>query len=666
MGVKVSVIVNVHNPGDTADACIRSALEQTLPAADYEVIFVDDGSTDGIAERLDTIAGLRENVRVLHLPHTGSPSRGRNMGVAAAEGDYVYFLDQTDRLARDALARMHERAVETDADVLIGRLARDYGPPMVAFERSSARADILRERLMTLLVPQQLYRRAFLEENELGFAMPGGRLAEQAFVMRAYLQAKVIAVLAEEVCCSLGPRPEAPEEDPRVIVAGLRTLLTDIDTYVGAGRQRDRMYAYWFRSAVLRPLLTARFADSSVDRGMHFRVVQELIGERFPERIDRYLPVQLRAVAAFVRRGRLDQIVMFANSTRRAGLRAELTEMRWDAHILVLGLTVEVMSGDGLPDRYRVDGERLHWIPPRSVDTKLLSDDVTDITADVERARVDVYVRHSETGVVHFLPMTQHVERGPDGRRRIRVQIKGEARLDVTSAAMGRPLSPGQWEVHVRMFSGANQARSRVGRAEGPLNCLGVLAQRPRMRLVVPCWSDKGELGLAVEPRSFPESIALVSPGVTVRQADGHVYVVLPVPYVPPSGGPPLELVLRSTGRREREVCAPALVEAGVPGKLAGQLVAKIPVKRHMPSEEQLGPGAWLSSLRSADEEIGLRFGLQVRRGRVETRPAVAVNPQRRSPMGRDTALHRLGRRLPGARHIVRWARAGRHRYLKE
>ncbi|MFF4194639.1 glycosyltransferase family 2 protein [Nonomuraea sp. NPDC001831] len=666
MGVKVSVIVNVHNPGDSADACIRSALEQTLPAADYEVIFVDDGSTDGIAERLDTIAGLRENVRVLHLPHTGSPARGRNMGVAAAEGDYVYFLDQTDRLARDALARMHERAVETDADVLIGRLARDYGPPMVAFERSSARADILRERLMTLLVPQQLYRRAFLEENELGFAMPGGRLAEQAFVMRAYLQAKVIAVLAEEVCCRLGPRPEAPEEDPRVIVAGLRTLLADIDTYVGAGRQRDRMYAYWFRSAVLRPLLTARFADSSVDRGMHFRVVQELIGERFPERIDRYLPVQLRAVAAFVRRGRLDQIVMFANSTRRAGLRAELTEMRWDAHILVLGLTVEVMSGDGLPDRYRVDGERLHWIPPRSVDTKLLSDDVTDITADVERARVDVYVRHSETGVVHFLPMTQHVERGPDGRRRIRVQIKGEARLDVTSAAMGRPLSPGQWEVHVRMFSGANQARSRVGRAEGPLNCLGVLAQRPRMRLVVPCWSDKGELGLAVEPRSFPESIALVSPGVTVRQADGHVYVVLPVPYVPPSGGPPLELVLRSTGRREREVCAPALVEAGVPGKLAGQLVAKIPVKRHMPSEEQLGPGAWLSSLRSADEEIGLRFGLQVRRGRVETRPAVAVNPQRRSPMGRDTALHRLGRRLPGARHIVRWARAGRHRYLKE
>ncbi len=62
MGVKVSVIVSVHNPGDSADPCIRSTLEQTLPADEYEVIFVDDGSTDGqahgirsvwVAERLD-------------------------------------------------------------------------------------------------------------------------------------------------------------------------------------------------------------------------------------------------------------------------------------------------------------------------------------------------------------------------------------------------------------------------------------------------------------------------------------------------------------------------------------------------------------------------------------------------------------------------------------
>ncbi|SEG98987.1 Glycosyltransferase involved in cell wall bisynthesis [Nonomuraea solani] len=665
MGVKVSVIVNVHNPGGTADACIRSALEQTMPADEYEVIFVDDGSTDGIADRLDTIATVRSNVRTLRLPHTGSPMRGRNVGLAAAAGEYVYFLDQVDRLERDAVARMYERAVETDADVLVGRLVRDHGPPTAAFSRATARADILRDRLLTLLVPQQLYRRAFLEEHELGFSVPGGRMGEQAFVLRAYLQAKVIAVLAEHVCCHLGDRPRV-EEAPRVIVKELHSLLDDIDTYVGEGRQRDRMYAYWLRYAALRPLLTSRFADSSVDRGMHFRVVQDLMARRFPERLDRYLPVQLRTVAAYVRMGRLDQIVLLSNSSRRAGLRADLTEVRWDAHVLVLGVTAEIMAGDGTPDRYRTDGDRVHWIPPRSLETKRLPDDVTDISDAVDRARIEVYLRHAETGLIHFLPLAQRVERIEDGRRRIRVQIKGETRIDVTEAALGRPLRPGQWEVHVRMFSGANQARSRISRPEGPLNCLGVLAQRPRMRLVLPCWSDNGELGLAVEPRSFSESIALVSPGVVVKQLDRHLYVVLPVPYVPPSGGPPLELVLRSTGRRAREVCAPALVEAGVPGRIAGQLVAKVPVKRLMPGAEHLGPGGWLSSLRSPDEEIGLRFALEMRRGKVEVRQAAAVDPERPSPMGRDTALHRLGRRLPGARHIVRLARAGRHRYLKD
>ncbi|MFC7592679.1 glycosyltransferase family 2 protein [Nonomuraea antimicrobica] len=438
------MIVNVHNPGDTADACIRSALEQTMPPDEYEVIFVDDGSTDGIAERLDTIATVRPNVRTLHLPHTGTPMRARNVGLAAAAGEYVFFLDQRDRLERDAVERMHERAVETDADVLVGRLVRDYGPPLTAFGRSTAHADILRDRLLSVLFPQQLYRRAFLEEHELGFAVPGGRMGEQAFVLRAYLHAKVLVVLAEHVCCHLGPRPDA-EEDPRAIVKELHALLDDIDAYEGEGRQRDRMYAYWFRYAVLRPLVTAKFADSSVDRGVYFRVVQELMQRRFPETLDRHLPVQLRLVAAYVRTGRLDQIVLLGNSTKRAGLRADLTEVSWDAHVLVLGLSVEVLAGDGTPDRYVVDGDRLHWSPPRPLDTKQLSPDVTDVTDAVERARIEVYVRHTETGLVHFLPLTQHVERVQDGRRRVRIRIRGRA---------GSTSAPPPWA-------------SRCGRASG-------------------------------------------------------------------------------------------------------------------------------------------------------------------------------------------------------
>lgn len=664
MRVKVSVVVSVHNPGSGADACIRSVLEQTMPSDAYEVIFVDDGSTDGIAERLDVVAAVRQNVRVLHLPHTGSPMRGRNVGIASAKGDYVYLLDQGDRLERRALELMYERAVETDADVLVGRLIRDFGPPMTVFEANQARADILRDRLLSLLTPHKLYRRAFLEENGLGFAVPGGRVAEQAFAVRAYLMAKVVAILADQVCCHLGDQAEDTGE-PRAVAAEVRALLAVVDAYTEQGRQRDRMYAYWFRSAVLKPFVSVRFGGSSLDRITVFTVFRELVLECFPERLDDYLPVHLRTVAALLRAGRLDLLTSFANTSRRSALRADLTEVSWDAGVLVMGLTAEIFSGSGEPARFTEDGERLSWRAPDCVDARLLPEGLTEVTQAVERARMEVYVRHEETGVIYFVPVTCRVERVRE-RGNVRVQVIGEARLDVGIAALGEPLRSGQWEVHVRMYGGAHHARTRVRRPDGPLNCLGVLAQRPRKRLVVPCWTDSGELGLCIEPRSFSESIALVSPGASVMRQEGHLYVVVPVPYVPPSGGPALELVLRNTTGRLRELTVPALVEPGLPGRLAGQLVAKVPVKRILPGKDTLGPGAWMSSLRTEDDEIGLRFGLEMRGGKIEVCASTAVDPERHSPFGRDTLLRRIARRVPGARHAVRLARAGKHRYLSD
>ncbi|MFI6817404.1 glycosyltransferase family 2 protein [Nonomuraea sp. NPDC050328] len=659
MGVKVSVVVSIHNPGGTADPCIRSALEQTIDS--YEVIFVDDGSTDGMAERLDAVAAVRSNARVLHLPHTGSPVRGRNVGIASARGEYVYLLDQHDRLERDALRVMYERAVECESDVLVGRLVRDSGPPLPAFESDRARADVLGDRLLGLLGPQKLYRRTFLEEHRLGFAVPGGQVAEQAFAVRAYLLAKVITVLAEPICCHLGERPER-EEEPLAMVAELRALLDVIDEHT-QGRERDRMYAHWFRSTVLRPFMTARFAGSSLDRSRLFGLCRELVLERFPDRLDRYLPAHLRAIALILREGRLDQLVTFANATRRTAVRADLHEVRWDEEVLVLGLTVELFDAAGEPVLFHAEDERLHWSPP---DLGLaLPPGVTDVTYAAGRARMEVYLRKEDTGDCYFVPVDYRVQRVPDGTG-LRLQIVGEARVDVTGAALGEPLGSGHWEVHVRMYGGAHQARARVSRPEGPLNCLGVLAPMPRRRLVVPCWSDEGELGLAIEPGSFPESVALVSPGASVTRQDDHVFVVVPVPYVPPSGGPALELVLRNTSGRLREITAPAMVEPGVPGRQPGQLVAKVPVKRVLPGRDHLGPGAWLTSLRTGGAETGLRFGLEMRGGEVSVQPVAQVDPERRRLLVHDSRLRRLARRVPGARHLARLARAGRRRYLSD
>jgi hypothetical protein len=654
MGVKVSVVVPVRDPGHEADACIRSLLEQSLPPDEYEVIFADDGSAEAGARRLDRVAALRTNVRVLHLDPTGTFMRGRNVGLAAARGEYVYFLEQTDRLDREALARMYHRAVRTDADVLVGRLARGEGPRSRQFETDRDRADVLRDGLLGELTPHKLFRRAFVEDLRLRFADPGGPLAEQVFSLRAYLAAKVVAVLADRVCCHVEERPR-PRQSPVAAAGELRMLLDVVDAYTEPGTQRDGVYAHWFRSVVLRPFVDPDFTASSQERIELFRTFRELALERFPERLDRLQPVHLRAVAALLRAGRLDQLMLLAGVTRGTGPRAVLREARWNDGVLSLAMETEMVGPDGAPMIFPAVEDRLFWRPPAGIDPAVLPPELADVTADLLSARLELFIRHEQSGAVHALPLTGEAMVVREGTG-VRVRLLGETRFDAATVGLGRALAPGMWEVHARLHCGAYRARTRVRCGWGSPNLAGALADRPG-RLVVPCWSEEGEFGLFVEPPSFADSIALVSQEVSVVPADDHVFVVMPVPYVPPSGGPPLELVLRN---RTREVFAPALAEPGEPGRLPGQLAARVPVRR-FPGDDVVGPGRWRPFLRVGEREVELRFGLEVRPGgRVRVCPPAALDPP--AP-ARGSGLRRLARRFTGARSPVRPAHAGRARH---
>ena len=96
--VKVSVIVPVYNTGRYVDECAPSLLGQSLPADEYEVIYVDDGSTDDTLSRLETIAAGHRNVRVYTQPNSGWPGAPRNLGMKHAQGEYVQFVDHDDML----------------------------------------------------------------------------------------------------------------------------------------------------------------------------------------------------------------------------------------------------------------------------------------------------------------------------------------------------------------------------------------------------------------------------------------------------------------------------------------------------------------------------------------------------------------------------------------
>ena len=79
MAVKVSVVVAVYNPGDNIQRLLASLDAQSLPVDEFEVVFVDDGSTDETPERLRAFAAGRPNVSVTTIPNSGWPGRPRNV-----------------------------------------------------------------------------------------------------------------------------------------------------------------------------------------------------------------------------------------------------------------------------------------------------------------------------------------------------------------------------------------------------------------------------------------------------------------------------------------------------------------------------------------------------------------------------------------------------------
>lgn len=112
----ISVIIPIHNTREYLGQAIESVLTQTF--GDFELILVDDGSTDGSEAIADIYAAKDDRVRVLHKQQSGV-AIARNTGIEHAEGEYLVFLDSDDYFDNpDALGRVSHKAAEGHPDVI--------------------------------------------------------------------------------------------------------------------------------------------------------------------------------------------------------------------------------------------------------------------------------------------------------------------------------------------------------------------------------------------------------------------------------------------------------------------------------------------------------------------------------------------------------------------
>ena len=117
MAITLSIIVPVYNVEPFLRGCIDSLLNQDLDTNCYEIILIDDGSTDSSGAICDEYAGEHRCIQVIHQQNKGLGA-ARNIGIAAASGKYIQFVDSDDYLCPNVLRGLMHQIESQSLDIL--------------------------------------------------------------------------------------------------------------------------------------------------------------------------------------------------------------------------------------------------------------------------------------------------------------------------------------------------------------------------------------------------------------------------------------------------------------------------------------------------------------------------------------------------------------------
>lgn len=118
----ISIIIPVYNCESYIEDLLVDIQKQSY--MQYEVILIDDGSSDRSGEICDYFCEKDFRFKVIHIAN-GGVSNARNLGILKATGEYIRFLDSDDRISDDSLKKMLESAESPDIDLVIGKFYSD-------------------------------------------------------------------------------------------------------------------------------------------------------------------------------------------------------------------------------------------------------------------------------------------------------------------------------------------------------------------------------------------------------------------------------------------------------------------------------------------------------------------------------------------------------------
>ena len=196
--IKLSIIVPIYNVEQYVFKCIESLYNQGLSDDSFEVIIVNDGTTDASMEVVSRFATQHRNIVIVCQENQGL-SVARNNGLNQAMGDYVMFVDSDDFLIDNSLATLLPKAIESSPDMLIANYVKMTNDEIKQFTHINDNEfceTILmsgREAFLNFFNPNEcyvwrtIYRREFLKKNHLSF-IPSLYFEDIPFTTECYLK----------------------------------------------------------------------------------------------------------------------------------------------------------------------------------------------------------------------------------------------------------------------------------------------------------------------------------------------------------------------------------------------------------------------------------------------------------------------------------------------
>lgn len=248
----ISIIVPVYNTRRYLDECVQSLLCQDIDAEDYQIIFVDDGSTDDSYILLQEYEKEYPAITIVRQNNSGVCT-ARNNGLSIAVGDYIWFIDSDDYIQENILGSLRHVAYTGNYDrVIFGNLFFvDEGGKKIDRNIENMKANTLWK---DSVVTRSIFKRDFLLKNNLKFHYPELTYGEDAIYMYELKRACPNTYEIEKAiyfvrgrACSASSEQNTPEGNRKKLVSTLREAQIMQEYYEGGDDSQmtaDRLMSF--------------------------------------------------------------------------------------------------------------------------------------------------------------------------------------------------------------------------------------------------------------------------------------------------------------------------------------------------------------------------------------------------------------------------------------